>query len=685
MNRQPAEDESIMNWQQDVNLEKMSDTYWEKYKPLGNEELESFVCNSTDATSNNFLEADERVYRKPTNYFKSVSFDSWYNNFDKCNQFFTSQYELKDGDEVWCYKVQTSDVIPIGFEITIPYNFEEEKKYFNEDYAKKYGRFVAFRNGVNITNGSLTIGHIIAIHKSNETPYGRRMVVVRTFCYGKTEPDSFDTYVFRQYKIRNHYHYRTFYHKVLNINHYEDNDHIKKCLKCDDCYYEIARVLKGEYDIDLPIRTIVDGINRKSLEVYIGGLLPYVNNEEYKKIVQRWYFKYNTHQLIVKILCNFREIDDFSGSRNSRYHLYAREKELMKRFNIFANENAIVRSIYKCYACSADLFKVSDSECFSSEGSVLFRINPSGEIHQLRTFKNCISGKLTASGLPNPTLTYFDGYKWRFLQCSACHNFIGWRFESRIFTPHIFYAAIDRTLYPVSEAFNRDGITEMGEIWQRNREYCHYFFNRSVNGDDDEHISQFDENDLNFVNSEFEDPNLERQNADDVLLPDVNHHHFPLVFNHDLRDAFGRILNAFDEINNADDDDELMNGRFLDENLENDDDLFGVEDEEDVISLNGSNSIEASNSPHNGSENEGNANDSSEDDVGENVIDPHDVVLIQELFANEDTRSRRTNSDSNDSITPEMIQQLDESDVETRSRDSDIDNEQFNDNVDSDD
>uniref|UniRef100_A0A0K0DXF9 CULT domain-containing protein n=1 Tax=Strongyloides stercoralis TaxID=6248 RepID=A0A0K0DXF9_STRER len=677
------EDDTLIHWQQQSSYEIMTDEFWDNFPHLINETMESFTCYDDDIDKR---EDDGNLYR-PIDYFTSQSFDSWCKHFDECNSFVPAQYDLRDGDEVWCYKVQTTDFIPIGFEITIPYNFISEKNYFDEKYAEKYGRIVAFRNGTTIENGCLTLGHVIAIERGTEKPYDRRMVLVRTHGYGQLTNDTLESWIFKKYKIKNHYHYITYYHRILDFTQYENEDHIRNCLRCDDCYYEIARVMKNEWNIDLPLRTIVDGIIRKSMEVYIPGLINY-SSDLLKDIIKRWYFMYDPYQLMVKIFCNFRELDDFTGSRSGRFQLYTKPHEFMRRFNIFINEEMIVRNTFKCYRCSADLFKVDDVECFSNEGTTLFRVNPHGEIHQLRTFKNCVSGAVCVTGLPNPSMTYFEGYKWRFLHCKNCQRFLGWRFESRVFTPSIFYAVLDRSIYPSSSAFTGEDLTEMGEIWQRNRTLCTYYFTRNVRDVDDERPPVFDDTDVDFLTSEFEDHILNRlieSPEEEVLnVPTINRgvvqfgrdlnrinlleeeNQFQIV-NLDIRNIFENEIIA--NMEQGEDEDVGMIG--IDEE---EDEVEIEEDENELVSLHGSESIDVSDSVN---------DDSSSDVVMDDIIAAYDnnsetnsvgnnVMFENDFGENEDTRSKESDSDSSNEMERDDNAQInDNSDGETRSGGSD--------------
>ncbi|CEF65356.1 Hypothetical protein SRAE_2000003700 [Strongyloides ratti] len=692
---QEEEDDTLIHWQQQSSYEIMTDEFWDNFPHLINETVESFICYYDDIDKR---EDDGNLY-KPIDYFTSQSFDSWCKHFDECNTFLPAQYDLRDGDEVWCYKVQTTDFIPIGFEITIPYNFISEKNHFDEAYAEKYGRIVAFRTGTTTENGCLTLGHVIAIERGTEKPYDRRMVLVRTHGYGQLTNDTLESWIFKKYRIKNHYHYITYYHRILDLNQYEDDDHIKNCLRCDDCYYEIARVMKNEWNIDLPLRTIVDGIMRKSMEVYIPGLINYSSNL-LKDIIKRWYFMYDPYQLMVKIFCNFRELDDFTGSRSGRFQLYTKPHEFMRRFNIFINEEMIVRNTFKCYRCSADLFKINDVECFSNEGTTVFRVNPHGEIHQLRTFKNCVSGAVCVTGLPNPSMTYFEGYKWRFLHCKNCQSFLGWRFESRVFTPSIFYAVLDRNIYPSSSIFNGDDLTEMGEIWQRNRTLCTYYFTRNVRDVDDERPPVFDDTDIDFVTSEFEDHILRRliespEEEEEVyngsiinraviqfggdlnrinLLEQGNQ--FQIV-NLGIRNIFGNgfIAHMVQEV-----EDVGMIG-IDEEEDEEEDEEDDEEDENDIVSLHGSESIDVSDSINDDSSSDMMMDDvivAYDDNSETNSVNGGNNIMIEEDFGeNDDTRSKESDSDSsNEMERDDNVQINDNDDVETRSRESD--NEIYN-------
>uniref|UniRef100_A0A0K0FNX2 CULT domain-containing protein n=1 Tax=Strongyloides venezuelensis TaxID=75913 RepID=A0A0K0FNX2_STRVS len=717
---QDEEDDTLIHWQQQSSYEIMTDEFWDNFPHLAHEREESFTCYEDDIDKR---EDDGNLYR-PIDYFTSHSFDSWCKHFDECNSFLPAQYDLRDGDEVWCYKVQTTDFIPIGFEITIPYNFISEKNYFNEEYAEKYGRMVAFRNGTTDGHGYLTLGHVIAIERGTEKPYDRRMVLVRTHGYGKLTNDTLESWIFKKYKIKDHYHYITYYHKALNLNNYSNDEHVKNCLRCDDCFYEMARVIKNEWNIDLPLRSIVDGITRKSVEVYISGLINYTS-DMFKDILKRWYFMYDPYQLMVKIFCNFREIDDFTGSRTERFQLYTKPQEFIRRFKILSIEEMIVRDKFKCIRCSEDLFKVSDVECFSNEGTTVFRVNPNGEIHQLRTFKNCISGAVSVSGLPNPSMTYFEGYKWRFLHCTNCHGFLGWRFESRVFTPSIFYSVLDRSIFPYSSSSLSQNLSEMDEIWQRNRILCNYYFTRDFRSTTPVRPSIFDDTDLDFVTSEFEDPLLNRfieslgndlpeprlmnggnaqqfrnLNQLNQVIPNnegpflalnlrdlIDHEIVELDHNMAVAIAAGEFGNIREIVNfeamdqmEEDEIDDLgwfdfnddQHGDFV-ENSEEEEDNFDIEG---AASLHGSESIDGSDSV-----NDDSSSDIMMDDViggfdnnseTNSVNDPDAMMDDNNFGENEDTRSREGDSDTSYEMEHDNdVQMYDNDDVETGSRESD--------------
>ena len=84
---------------------------------------------------------------------------------------------------------------------------------------------------------------------------------------------------------------------------------------------------------------------------------------------------------------------------------------------------AAAAAALSCRRCGAAVS--SAAEVLPQEAS--HYVNPHGHHHQLLLVRH--AGPLVDHGDPTLEHTYFPGYAWSNVDCAACHNHLGWRFQ----------------------------------------------------------------------------------------------------------------------------------------------------------------------------------------------------------------------------------------------------------------
>uniref|UniRef100_A0AC35TIP8 CULT domain-containing protein n=1 Tax=Rhabditophanes sp. KR3021 TaxID=114890 RepID=A0AC35TIP8_9BILA len=427
-------------------IDVMSDEYWNLFEPLVDEALDSVPVEDVQAEKMDTGDSLKAV----TPFRESPSYFAYSKKFIAIPQPYPSRTKLGKGDSVYAQIVDTALFVPIGFDVIVPYDNSDEAVEEGKQYIQKYGRLVAFIvDDENNENSLGVLGHVIATQRKSFE--GENFVIVRTFCTVVREVIGRNLFeangehgpsIASEVKLAFPYYApnRAF------INNLNTTDTITArfncCGSCERCKHELLNGHVGESTTLCLVQKLASGRNTKSLD------MKDCIRKFMKDLYPQWEGKLDNFQLNSRMVMNIPQLEFVTMRNHKFYHNLSNSVDLANFINGLSDERCLdlERTQMRCFNCSTLICSADDAEAFSPDGNVLVRRNGNNILHKLRTFKKLQPGAAFASGEPRKELTYFEGYKWRFLNCRVCDSFLGWRFESRLYTPSYFYAFLGHAL-----------------------------------------------------------------------------------------------------------------------------------------------------------------------------------------------------------------------------------------------